>query len=323
MMDIQLTVFNIDAGSLYDYTPLLEKAEITTEKTGAGKFTFSYAGKGGENMTEGAQVVFKAGGTILFVGYAFTIERSEKAQVNVTAYDQLRYLKADASYSFTGCKAGDIILRIARDFRLNAGPLEDTGYSIPTLTKEDTQCLDIIGHALWLTQFNTGREFIFFDNAGLLSLAEAGHMTAPAVIGSGSLLTEYKYKSDIDSDTYNQVKLVRPNKETGKADTYIYKDDETIKKWGTLQLYRKVDENLNEAQIARQGQVMMAYYDRTLRTLSVDCLGVPGVRAGSLVYFHIPQIPGLEQQYGLIADKVKHTFENGSHTMSIEAKLVK
>lgn len=156
------------------------------------------------------------------------------------------------SYAFIGKTLGEIIQQIATDMQLQTGTLENTGYVIPMLTKEDTQCLDIIDYALGLTQYNTGKTYSLFDDFGKISLREAGSMLSAEIIGNRSLLTDYTFKSDIDSDTYNQIKLVRPNKETGQGDVYIFNDSSTISKWGLLQKYEKVDENLNERRSANR-----------------------------------------------------------------------
>lgn len=322
-MDVKLIVYDAESGSAYDYGPVLEKAEYTTtRKASAGRLDFTYVQRGPINMTEGARVQLYVDGRETFQGYAFTIVRDRQGSVDVTAYDQLRYLKANESYSFVGKKLGEIIHQIATDMRLRTGVLEDTGYAIPALTKEDTECLDIIDYGLAVTQRNTGKVFSVFDDFGKLSLRESGSLLSTAVIGNGSLLTGYKYKSDIDSDTYDQVKLVRPNKETGRGDVYMFGDGQSIKRWGLLRKYEKVDENLNEAQINEQGNVMMAYYDRVLRELSVECVGVVGLRAGAMITFRINDIPELRNGYKLLLDKVKHTFSGGGHAMSLEARML-
>lgn len=309
---------------MYDYAPIVEKITHTTNRNGsAGKLTFSFIQKKAINLTEGAKVQFYVDGIGIFQGFVFVTEQDRWGVVSVTAYDQLRYLKSSASYSIEGKKLGEIIQQIATDMQLQIGTLEDTGYIIPTLTKESTECLDIIEYGLMLTQYNTGKTFAFFDDFGKLCLIEAKKMKSNILIGNGSIVTDYSYKSDIDSDTYNQVKLVRPNKETGQGDTYTFSDSTTIKKWGLLQKYVKVDENLNEAQINQQGNIMMAYYDRVLKTISVDGVGgVPGLKAGAMAKFKIKDVPELSGGLFLLLDKVKHTFSNGEHTMSLEAKII-
>ena len=70
------------------------------------------------------------------------------------------------------------------------------------------------------------------------------------------------------------MKLVKANSETGKADVYLHEDTETIKKWGLLQYYDEVDENMNEAQIDQLCQTYLAYYNRVLQTVSFEAVGV-------------------------------------------------
>ncbi|MFR3729179.1 hypothetical protein [Lacrimispora sp.] len=323
-MSYKLLIFNAESNTMYDYAPVTQKVTYTTNRNGsAGKLTFTYLQEKPINLTEGAKVQFYVDGKEIFLGFVFVIEQDRWGVVSVTAYDQLRYLKAKASYSFVGKRLGEMIQQIATDMQLQTGNLEDTGYVIPTLTKENTECLDIIEYGLQVTQYNTGKTFVFYDDFGKLSLTEAKNMMSDILIGNGSIITDYSYKSDIDSDTYNQVKLVRPNKKTGQGDTYIFNDTATIKKWGLLQKYEKVDENLNEAQINQQGNIMMAYYDRVLKTISVDGVGgVPGLKAGAMAMFKIKDVPELSAGYYLLLDKVKHTFSDGEHTMSVEAKLI-
>lgn len=322
-MTYKLLVFNQTTNTMYDYAPIMQDATYTTNRNGsAGQLDFSYCYDRPINMTEGAKVEFYVDGKGIFVGYVFTIEQDRWGVVKVKAYDQLRYLKANASYCFVEKRLGEIIQQIATDMQLQAGTMEDTGYVIPTLTKENAECLDIIDYGLAVTQNNTGKVFVFFDDFGKLSLKEGRSMMSTTLIGDGSLLTEYSYKSDIDSDTYNQVKLVRPNKETGQGDTYIFKDGETIKKWGLLQKYEKVDENLNEAQINQQGNIMMAYYNRVLKSISVDAIGVIGLKAGGMITLKINDVPGLKSGSWLLLDKVKHKFTENDHTMSIEARML-
>lgn len=323
MMDYSLTLQAPGDGALYSYWGAARNVTYTTNRSGSpGKLEFDCALKRPDGLTEGAQVRFSAKGRPVFMGYVFAVQSTRWGEFSVTAYDQTRYLKANASYSFSGKKLGEIIQQIAADFQLQAGTIEDTGYAIPALTKEDKSCMDIIDYGLALTQHNTGRTFVFFDDYGKLSLREAANIKGTNIIGDSSLLTEYTFKSDIDSDTYNRVKLARPNKETGRADIYQFDDSSTQQKWGLLQYYAKVDENLNPAQIEQQGNMLMAYHNRVLKTITVDAVGDPEIRAGSMVCFRIKDIPELKEGYFLLADKVTHKFEDNDHSMSIEAKIL-
>ena len=304
-----------------DYTDVIQKAELTTNRFDSpGKLSFTCLEKSGIGIAEGSSVELSVDGIKMFKGYVFTAERNQDGEVSYVAYDQLRYLKANASYVFEAMTLPQIIQRIAADFGLACGTLEEPGYAFPCLIKENTSCLDIIFDALAETIYMTGKIYVFYDNAGALSLTEARNMFSTTLLGDGSLVTDYTYKRDIDSDTYNRVKLVRPNKDTGRADTYVYEDTETIGKWGLLQYYDQVDENLNEAQIDQMCAQYLQYYNRVLQTLTIEAIGVPGLRAGMIIPVRFGDINDLSVSRLLLAEKVTHTFEADDHTMSIEVK---
>ena len=259
-------------------------------------------------------------GVKMFKGYVFTAERNRDGEVTYTAYDQLRYLKANASYTFENMTLGQIIQQIAADFQLTCGTLADTGYAFPCLIKENESCLDIIFDALSETIVQTGKIWVFYDNAGALTLTEAKDMYTQTLIGDSSLVTDYTYTRDIDSDTYNRIKLVRPNSNTGRTDVYMHEDTDHMAQWGLLQYYDEVDENLNEAQIDELCANYLTYYNRVLQTISIDALGVPGIRAGMIIPVKISAVKDLATQRLLIAESVTHNFESDDHTMSIEVK---
>lgn len=330
-MDISLTIQSATTGTgpaggttqivVSDYSDAAEEVEITTNRMDTpGRMTFTCIESGPVGLMEGSSVEFSAGGRKLFKGYIFTVERNREGETTYTAYDQLRYLKANASYVFENMSLSQIIQQIAADFGLTAGTLADTGYVFPCLIKEDESCLDIIFDALSQTIIQTGKIFLFYDNAGSLTLVEAKDLFTQTLIGDGSLATDYAYKRDIDSDTYNRIKLARKNEQTGRTDVYIHEDTETIKKWGLLQYYSVINENLNEAQIDEMCGLYLTYYNRVLQTITIEALGVPEIRAGSVVPVRIGAVSDLATPRLLLAEKVTHRFEGGAHTMSIEVK---
>ncbi len=304
-----------------DYSNAISEAELTTNRFDSpAQLSFTVLEKNGISIPEGSSVSLAVDGVNMFKGYVFTAEQNRDGEVQYTAYDQLRYLKANASYVFEAMTLGQIIQQIAADFGLTCGTLADTGYAFPCLIVENESCLDVIFNALTETIYMTGKIFNFYDENGALTLKEAKEMYSNVLIGDKSLATDFTYKRDIDSDTYNRVKLVRPNKETGKADTYLVEDTTNIGKWGLLQYYDEVDENLNSAQIEQMCTQYLQYYNRVLQTLSVDAIGVPGLRAGMVVPIRLSAVDSLSVSRLLLAEKVTHTFEADDHTMSVEVK---
>lgn len=307
--------------TVMDYANTAETIKLTTNRFDTpAQLSFDCLEESGIGIAEGSSVELMVDGIKMFKGYIFTVTHSRDGKVSYVARDQLRYLKADASYIFENMTLSQIIQRIAADFGLTVGVLEDTGYAFPYLDKENESCLDIIFDALSKTIIQTGKIYNFYDNAGALTLTEAKNMYSTVLIGDGSLVIDYSYKRDIDSDTYNRVKLVRKNSNTGRTDVYQHEDTETIKKWGLLQYYDEVDENLNEAQIDQMCAQYLKYYNRVLQTITIDAIGIPGIRAGMIIPVKISGIDSLSMSRLLIAEKVTHTFEGEDHTMNIEVK---
>lgn len=145
-------------------------------------------------------------------------------------------------------------------------------------------------------------------------------MVARGVVGDGSLLLDYTYKTDIDEHTYNSVKLVRPNEATGKGEVFQAVDSANIARWGLLQLYQTVDEALNDAQAAAKAQAMLAYYNRRWRTLKVSSLGLLGLRAGQMLMMDVPSLGDISLYALVLLEKVTHTFEHDTHTMDFEVR---
>lgn len=323
MANMQLLIENRAGGTVNNYASVCTSVVWNTQRTGTpGKLTINLVKGHQANFSEGDGVRFIVDGVVVFVGFVFTRALTRFGEMTVTAYDQLRYLKAKDSYLFTAEEVGGIITKIATDFQLKIGTLEPTGYPIPSYIKENKSCIDIISGAVQLTTYGTSKVYVFYDDAGALSLRLAENLMVASVIGSGSLLTDYNYKTDIDSDTYNRIKLVRPNEETGRTDVYLFQDSDTIAAWGTLQYYDTVDEEMNAAQITAKGNTMLAYYNRVLKTLTIESLGVLGLRAGSMVLLNIPELGSISTNQFVLLDSAVHTFEQNTHTMKLQTRAL-
>src|SRR5690606_3700464 len=131
-------------------------------------------------IESGAVVRVKANKRNVFYGYVFTVERSEDDDVQVTAYDQIRYLLSNDTYVFSNATATQIIRKIAQDFGLKVGSLADTGYRIPTLVEDNQKLLDIIYKALDLTLISTGNIFVLYADFGSVPLHTAHNQTGSA-----------------------------------------------------------------------------------------------------------------------------------------------
>lgn len=322
-MKTELLISNKRSGKIWDVSTCTTQAQWTTERTGTpGKFTFTLIKAGDVAFLEGDVVRFSVDGQLQFYGWVFTKSKDRYGIIDVTCYDRLRYFKANASYAFYDQTVGNMITQIAGDLQVDVGNIADTGYAIPSFVKEDQSCFDIIGEAVQQTLLNTGDIYVFFDDGNGVALQRPEDMISNVIIGDMSLLTNYTYKTDIDEQTYNSVKLARPNEETGRADVFIAEDSANIGQWGLLQLYQTVDGDVNDAQARAQAQATLGYYNRRMRTLKVESLGVPGLRAGQMVLMKVQGLGDIDLDQYVLLEKVTHTWENEVHTMEFETLAI-
>lgn len=318
-MTVELIIAEKRTGKIWNASNATTNITYETNRTGSpGTLKFTVLKSGTLSFVEGDVVRFSVDGKLIFFGWVFTKSKDRWGNIDVTCYDRMRYLKANASYSFYGQSAGDIIKQIAEDFQLETADIADTGFAIPSLIETDQSCLDIIQGVVEQTLLNTGKLYIFYDNGDGLCLQLAEDMKSNIMIGDKSLVLDYTYKTDIDEQTYNSVKIAMANEETGKADVYVARDTDNIARWGLLQLYQKVDNDSNSAQLKAQAEATLSYYNRRLRTLKVSSLGVLGLRAGQMILMQIENLGDINLNQWLLIEKITHTFENDKHTMDIE-----
>ena len=304
-------------GTIHDITTIVSEAKWKTVRRGtAGSFTLT-ALPSSVKWDHGGIIRVKSGGCGLFYGYVFKISAKSDGMTDITAYDQLRYLKNKNTYVFTNRKASEIIQEICDDFRLKTGSVPDTGYVIPSMTEDGSELFDIMLKALDQTLVNTGRMYFLWDDFGALSVSEISDGKLDIMLGDGSLATDYSYESSIDGETYDQIKLVRDNKDTGKRDLYLFKDSSNIARWGLLQYFEKVDKDMNSAQITQRGNQLLELHNRPQRTFSVEGISDLRVRAGKMIFVQIKAL-GINQFF--LIEEAEHNLIGG--TMKIKIKAV-
>ena len=318
-MTTELLIEEKNSGKIWEISNCTQQCTWTTQRTGApGRFEFTINKAGDLSFVEGDTVRFTVDGKLIFFGWVFTKTKDRWGVIDVTCYDRIRYLKNTASYAFYDLTAGDMIRQMAADMQVDVSDIEDTGNAIPSLIEQDQACIDIAESAIQQTLLNTGNIYVMFDDGYGISLKQPASMMSDVIIGDKSLLTDYSYKTDIDQQSYNSVKLVRPNQQTGRKDVFIAQDSGNIDRWGLLQLTQSVDGAVNDAQVKAQAEATLSYYNRRLRTLSVSSLGVPGLRAGQMLYMNVPGLGDINLAQYVLLEKVTHTWENNDHTMEFE-----
>lgn len=317
-MYVELLVANESGSKVYQ--PAVEEGiEWTTQRAGTpGKLTFKVLKDDILDFTEGSAVRLKVDGDEVFYGFVFTKSRQKDQIITVTAYDQLRYLQNKDTKVYEGKTATQFIQMLAADYRLNVGDMEDTGYVIASRVEENSSLFDMIGNALDLTLTNTGNMFVLFDSFGKLTLKSLGKMR----VGDGDnylMIDEetgenFDYKSSIDSQTYNKVKLTYDNEETGTREVYIAQSGENINKWGILQYFDTLQKGENGQ---AKADALLKLYNKKTRNLKIqNAFGDNRVRAGSLIVVNLA-LGDMSVKNFMLVEKCIHTYKESEHWMTL------
>jgi hypothetical protein len=297
------------------YSPLITGDIVLSleRKDMPGKLTFSVVEDSVLSFTEGSAVRFRYKGNRMFYGWVFTKKRSKEKIINVTCYDQIRYLKNKDTYVYKNKTAADVIRMIANNFSLQLGTIEATQYTIPTRTESNTTLLDMIQNALGLTTQNKGKMFIFYDDFGKLTLKSLENMKIPLVIDSETAET-FDYTSSIDEHTYNKIKLIYSKEEGGTREVYIAQDSSKMNEWGVLQYFDTLQEGENGK--AKADALLKLYNTKTISLKIPGALGDSRIRGGSMLIVNL-DLGDMGLQNWMLVEKCVHTFKENEHYMDL------
>jgi hypothetical protein len=287
---------------------------LTTERKGApGKLTFSVIPDEKLNITEGNSVSLIVDGVKMFYGYIFTTKRTKDKSITLTVYDQIRYLKSKDTCSYINKTASDFIKTLIADYKLKPGTIENTQFIIASRVEDNTALIDMVQNALDQELTNKKAMFVFYDDFGALSLKSLNSLKLGLVIDEETG-ENFDYTSTIDSQTYNQIKLVYDNESSGKRETYVAKDSSNIAKWGLLQYFDTLSKGENGASKA---DALLGLYNTKTRNLKIPgALGHTSVRAGSMLIVNL-NLGDVKVQNYMLVEQCKHSFKQNEHRMDL------
>lgn len=264
-------------------------------------------------IAEGNPVKMLVDGKNFFFGFIFDKQCDKKKQWQIVAYDQLRYFKNKDSYLYANKRADQVISMVANDFHLNVGSLANTKYVIPSKVEDNKTLFDIAQNALDDTLRNTTRLYVLYDDFGKLTLKDSEDMLLNILIDEETG-ENFSYKSSINDNTYNQIKLIYDNEKTGKREVYISKDSTNINNWGVLQFFETID---NPQGASAKTDALLKLYNVKTRNLKITkAFGDTRVRAGCSLVVKM-DLGDVKVQNFMLVEKVKHTFDKDIHTMDL------
>lgn len=315
-MEIQLFLDSNEGDIAYEAV-VVGEIEWSTERAGvSGKLSFSVVQDEVLQIEEGNAVRVVADGENIFFGYIFTIKRDKNKKVSITAYDQLRYLNNKDSCLYEHETASSLLTKIAQDYQLKIGTIEDTHFILPQKSETNLSLFDMIQNALDQTLLGTGILYCLYDEFGSLMLRKLEDWKIPILIDKETS-QDFEYTSSIDTDVYNQIKLTYDNGETGTREVYLTKNSEDIQRWGVLQYYDTIEEQENGQEKADK---LLELYDTKLKTIKIKgAFGDFRVRAGASVIVSLDLTDTKLENY-MLCEKVTHKFSNSQHTMDLTLK---
>lgn len=294
--------------------PAEDGANVVWERDSApGKFTFSAKVEKGFSIGMGNEVLVTVDGEKFFYGFVFTKEVKKDRMASYTVYDQLRYFKNKETIVYKKKTGGELLKILAKRFNLRCGTLADTGWRRSAI-EDNTTLFDIIQNLLDDTLIAKGKTYVLYDELGKLQLTDVAKMKVNTCLVDAETGQDYSYKTTIDSDVYNQIKLVYENKKKGTFDLYVTKDSKNIGKWGTLQYLDKID-NPDIGKL--KSKALLKLYDKKKRTLTISgVIGNVNVRGGSLVPVML-DLGDITVANYMLVEKVTHIFKNCEYTMDL------
>lgn len=313
------------------YQPVVKDgATLTRKKNAASTFDFTVLNDEALRIEEGDVITVESDDLKpdgynhnIFFGFVFRIATSKNGEVNITAYDQIRYLQNTDTLAYSNFKLNELIRMICSNNHMKCGPnIMDTGYIIPSRIEENQSYLDMILSAIELTIQNAGGQFVIWDDFGEIALHDINLLKIGLTINYQTA-EDFNFETSIDSETYNQIKLEREN-ENGTKDVFIQKDLSKIYKWGQLQKFETLNKDENGDEKAKS---LLSLHNHPSRTWSVSgAFGDVRVRGGTSIHAQLDMVNmgykenGKTVDYWMEVESVTHNFNAGNHTMDLELK---
>ena len=320
-MKLELYLQNSNDGTVFDISDVTEQVQINQSLDGnAGKLTCILQKDPNDilRIANGSIISFIVDGQGFFFGYVFKIGTDGQENYQITAYDQMRYLKNKDVYTTNDLTATQIFEKVCNDYELRYEVKVPSYYKPDGYVHSDKTLYQIINRGKELANINEKAQYFIADRFGILTWSEFSYEKTNIQLGGGSMLTSFKYEKSIDDDTYNQIKLYKDNKDTNKRDIWLVKDSDNIKKWGVLQFLKKVDDDANASQVRETAENYLKVKNRETETLKLEAEGILELVVGRGIKFVLPR-EGIDKWMWITSST--HTFTKYKHTMDLEVQI--
>jgi len=201
---------------------------------------------------EGDRVRLYLDGKCRFCGFIFTRSFKQQGDMNVVAFDYLRYFKSPLIYNKnmlasqdgkTGLTASEIFQKLCQDLKLPFELQYTSSIPVPPKRYDRSSAFSIMEDAINQTIINSPdetKEYLCYfhesnideetlkQNSGVVQLHLRNNLTTDCPITDSDLLVDYNCETSIDKQTYNRVILYKNEK------SYLGKNGKTLKTGKTI-----------------------------------------------------------------------------------------
>ena len=320
-MKLELYLQNSNDGKIYDISEIAGQIEVKQSlDDSAGQLTCLLQ-KDPNNLLQianGSIISFIVDKVGFFYGYVFKVGTDADQNYKITAYDQMRYLKNSDVYVFKNLTASQIFEKVCKDYNLRYKVKVPSKYKPEAYLFDNKTLYATIKRGIDLANIHEKAQYFITDVFGTLTWSELSYEKTNIQLGDNSYITSYTYEKSIDNDTYNQVKMYRDNKTTGKRDVWLVKDSDNIKRWGILQFLKKADDDTNASQVKETAKNYLKVKNRQTETFKLEAEGITELVAGKGIKVSIPR-EGINKWMWIKVST--HRFTKDTHTMDLEVEI--
>lgn len=306
--------------SFTDITELVQKVTVSGRK-GAAPRTLQAAlldsegflhARASINCGDGLTCVFYEGSEEVFRGLIMDDNTGNKRSMTIKAYDDLVYMTNNKdSFTYRNATAGGIFTDLCGRLGLKVGKCAGTGYVIPELTKRGSTYWDVLEDALSQTYKAQGVRYYVSSSKGKVSLIRRAEEQNVIVLEPNVNITGYERSRSI-YDTRTRITLYTSKGDVKKE----YVNGALESKIGVFREVDSVDSDVSDAELNEIIQTFKEEKAMVKRTLKItDAIGYTGAVAGKAVRVRIPHLGENRIMY---IDEDTHTWEKGTHKMTLK-----
>lgn len=290
---------------------------------------------------------------VAFRGRIFTKSRNSNKKIQVTAYDNLRYLLNEDTIVlgqdnpkknyYTLKDLLDKIRQILQTYWFTLDysitNKEISNVKLDPVVYEDKSYIDMIFDTFEKIKTKGDFNLTIYDDNGKIVICDIndlimrggtwvdpyGATVTPMLLGNVEPtiysigydnIEDFSHEESIDDDVYTVVKLTTEGENANKTQSHLVFEKDNLKQYGPLICSEKVDD---AKEFSPKGRSIIGEKGRSKNTFSITgCTGMIEARGGSGLYIDKIDVGHTVYRGFMLVKEVTHKFKGQTHTMDLK-----